>query len=70
MSLLTPVCKSVACSDMLERMATAEQREQGLDIADFLLMTETKQMLLAQMMRRNPALKQLVECFDLQIVED
>ena len=68
--MLRGICRSVTVSLLLEQQATDEQREQGLDIADFLLMTETKQMLLAQMMRRNPALKQLVECFDLQIVED
>ena len=35
--MLSGICKSVSVSDMLEQIATEEQRSQGLDIADFFL---------------------------------
>ena len=42
----------------------------GLDIADFLLMQETKQMLLARMIELNPVLQKLIDALELEIVED
>jgi len=36
---LQHICRNVYISDYLERYATAEERAQGLDIADFLLKT-------------------------------
>jgi len=39
--MLEAVCRRVTCSDLLEKMATDEQRSLGLDIADFLLMEES-----------------------------
>ena len=68
--ILDPICKSVTISDVLDQMATDEQREAGLDISDFLLMQETKQMVLARMIERNPALQQLIDDFDLELIED
>lgn len=67
---LEPICKSVTISDVLDQMATDEQREAGLDISDFLLMQETKQMVLARMIERNPALQQLIDDFDLELIDD
>ena len=57
-------------SDVLEKTATDEQREAGLDIADFLLMQEPKQMLLTRMIELNPALQILIDALELEIVED
>jgi hypothetical protein len=57
-------------SDVLEKTATDEQRMAGLDIADFLLMQETKQMLLSRMIELNPALQKLIDALELEIVED
>ena len=57
-------------SDVLEKTATDEQRMAGLDIADFLLMQETKQMFLARMIVLNPALQKLIDALELEIVED
>lgn len=57
MPLLTSVCSKVVLSDSLEQCATDEQRKNGLDIADFLLMTDTPQMILDKMIQRNPALQ-------------
>lgn len=68
--MLSIVCKNVSVSDMLERIATDEQRNHGLDIADFLLMQEAKQMILAKMIQRNPALQILIDKLQLELVED
>ena len=54
---------------MLERIATGAQREAGLDIADFLLMEDTPQMILQQMTARNPALQSLIDTFGLELVD-
>lgn len=68
-AILTPICKSVTISTVLEQMATDEQREAGLDISDFLLMQETKQMILQRMIERNPALQLLIDKLQLELVE-
>lgn len=67
--MLQSICKRATCSDLLEKMATDEQREAGLDIADFLLMEDTPQMILAKMIERNPALQTLIDTFDLELVD-
>ena len=67
---LLGICRSVTVNRLLEQHATDEQREQGLDIADFLLMTETKQMILARMIRKYPSLQLLIDTLDLELVED
>lgn len=68
--MLTRICHSVSVSDMLEQMATDEQRSQGLDIADFLLMEDTSQMILQKMINRNPCLQTLIDTFGLVLVEE
>ena len=67
--LLKSICRRATCSDLLERIATNEQRSQGLDIADFLLMEDTPQMILQQMIKRNPALQSLIDTFGLELVD-
>lgn len=54
--------------EQLEQMATDEQREQGLDIADYLIAEQTPHGILEQMMQRNPALRQLVDALQQEIV--
>ena len=66
---LKPICKSVTISDVLERIATDEQRKAGLDISDFLLLEPTKQQILQQMIERNPALQLLIDILQLELVE-
>lgn len=68
-AMLHSICKRVTCSALLENMATDRQREAGLDIADFLLMEDTPQMVLARMVERNPALRLLIDELDLALVE-
>ena len=68
-SMLANVCRSVSVSTVLEDMATDEQRARGLDIADFLLMEDTPQMILQRMIERNPALQNLIDTFDLELVD-
>ena len=67
--MLQSVCKSATCSGLLEKMATDEQRSRGLDIADFLLMEDTPQMILARMIQRNPALQTFIDTFGLELVD-
>lgn len=67
--MLETICRRVTCSDLLEKMATDEQRSRGLDIADFLLMEDTPQMILARMIQRNPALQTFIDTFGLELVD-
>ena len=67
--MLEPVCRRATCSDLLERIATDVQRSQGLDIADFLLMEDTPQMILAKMIERNPMLQTFIDTFGLELVD-
>ena len=68
--MLYKVCRSVSVNDILETMATDEQRSQGLDIADFLLMEATPQMILQKMIDRNPALQTLIDELRLELVQE
>lgn len=68
--LLKPICHQVIMSDVIEKIATDEQRQAGLDVADFFLMKPTSHEILADMIRRNPAVKLLVDTFDLVICDD
>ena len=58
----------VSLFDFMERNATKEESDAGYDIADFLLREETKEAILNRLITLNPALKTLVETFDLQLV--
>ncbi|MFI3294219.1 MAG: DUF6371 domain-containing protein [Rikenellaceae bacterium] len=53
--------------DTLEKMATTEQREEGYDIADFLLDGNSPQLLLGKMIAKNPLLQTLIDRFDLEL---
>lgn len=68
-SLLSAICKRVIVSDVLERMATDEQRSLGLDVADFFLSVPSKRQILQRMIERNPALQLLIDEFGLALVE-
>ena len=67
--MLSGICKSVTVSDMLEQIATEEQRKQGLDIADFFLFSPTKRQMLQLMIEKNPAVQLLIDEFGLELVE-
>lgn len=58
----------VTLFEKLEQMATDEERAQGLDIADYLIAEQTPHGILEQMMQRNPALRQLVESLQMELV--
>ena len=68
--MLDKVCRSVSVNDILETIATEEQRSQGLDIADFLLMEDTPQMTLQKMIDCNPALQTLIDELGLVLVDE
>ena len=69
-SILRPICRSVSVSSVLEDVATDEQRKQGLDIADFLLMKDTPQMILQRMIDKNPVWQRLIDELDLVLVDE
>lgn len=58
----------VTLFDKLELTATDEERAQGLDIADYLISEQTPHGILEQRMQRNPALRQLVESLQMELV--
>ena len=68
--LLQSVCKRVVISNILEDNATDEQKTKGLDIADFLLMTETPQMALQRLIKQHPPLQHLIDSLGLVLVEE
>ncbi|WP_286156422.1 MULTISPECIES: DUF6371 domain-containing protein [Bacteroidales] len=68
-SLLLGICKKVSVSDILERIATDEHRNKGLDIADFFLFSPSKRQILQQMIQRNPALQLLIDELGLELIE-
>ena len=68
--LLQSVCKRVVISNILEDNATEEQKANGLDIADFLLMTETPQMALQRLIKQHPPLQHLIDSLGLVLVEE
>lgn len=70
LSALRRVCRNVIISNYLNQVATDEQRRQGLDLADYLLLEPTPHMLWHNMQQRNPALRQLQEQLGLQLIED
>lgn len=51
-------------------MATDERHARGLDIADFLLMKGTPQMILQRMIDRNPVLQTLINELGLELIEE
>lgn len=69
MPMLFGIYKSVSVSDMLEQIATEEQRNQGLDIADFFLFSPTKRQMLQLMIEKNPAVQLLIDEFGLELIE-
>lgn len=66
--LLSGICSKVVLSELLEENATEEQRRNGLDIADFLLMCDTPYTILQKMIQRNPNLQILIDKLQLELV--
>ena len=60
----------VVISNILEDNATEEQKANGLDIADFLLMTETPHMALQRLIKQHPPLQRLIDSLGLVLVEE
>lgn len=54
--------------DYLEANASEVERKEGYDIADYLLKVKPDEAVLQQMIRRNPALKILIDALDLKLV--
>lgn len=69
-AMLRSSCEKVVISQHIEQTATDEQRAKGLDLADFLLTTDTPTTILQKMINRHPCLKILVDGLHLEVVED
>ena len=54
--------------DYLEANASEAERKKGYDIADYLLKVKPDEAVLLQMIKRNPALKILIDALDLKLV--
>ena len=52
----------------LENNASESERKEGYDIADYLLKVKPDEAILQQMIRKNPALKTLIDALDLRLV--
>lgn len=68
MTIFNELGIKVTLFDKLEQMATDEERAQGLDIADYLIAEQTPYGILEQMMQQNPALRQLIESLQMELV--
>lgn len=58
----------VSLFDQLENLANDEERQDGLDIADYLLRMESDQAVLQSMVKRYPQLQMLIDTLDLELV--
>jgi hypothetical protein len=56
--------------DYLERNASAQQRTEGYDIADFLLQIQPRKSNLQMMINKNPLLKKLIDHFNLALEQN
>ena len=54
-------------SEYLEENANEVERGNGYDIADYLIKVKSGEAVLQSMTRKNPALKLLIETFDLEL---
>ena len=59
----------VVISDYLEKNATEDERQDGYDIADYLLKLKTGEAVLQSMIRKNPVLQKLVDALDLEVID-
>ena len=68
MELMQRLGIEVSLYDFMENNATDEEREAGYDIADYLLLAETKEFVISWMIARNPLLETLISTLDLEVV--
>lgn len=68
-AMLRTICDKVVVSQHIEQAATDEQRTKGLDLADFLLMTDTPTTILQKIIHRHPCLKTLINTLELELVD-
>ncbi len=67
-SMMEAVGIDVSLFDQLENLANDDERQNGLDIADYLLRMESDQAVLQSMIRRYPQLQTLIDTLDLELV--
>lgn len=69
-ALFSAIGCHVSTSDFLERNATEDQREKGLDLGDFLLFEKTQHQLLHEIISSNPAIQDLINQMELEFADD
>ena len=67
--ILTRICSRVVVSDMLEQIATEEERSKGLDISDYYLFSPFKHQILQMMIEKNPLLQNLIDALGLELID-
>ena len=67
--ILTRICSRVVVSDMLEQIATEEERSKGLDISDYYLFSPSKHQILQMMIEKNPLLQNLIDALGLELID-
>lgn len=66
--LMESIGIEVSLFDSLEKLANDEDRQNGLDLADYLLRMESDQAVLQSMIRMYPALQALIDALELKLV--
>lgn len=67
--ILTRICNRVVVSDLLEQIATEEERSKGLDISDYYLFSPSKYQILQMMIKKNPLLQNLIDVLGLELID-
>lgn len=57
----------ITVSNLLDTIASNDERHDGLDLADYLLKTDPIESPIKRLIRKNPNIKTLIECLDLQL---
>ena len=57
----------ITVSNLLDTVASDDEHSDGLDLADLLLKTDPIQSPIRRMIKKNPNIKTLIECLDLQL---
>ena len=60
---------NVILSDYLGQHASAEEKENGYDIADYLIKEKSGEAILQSMCQKNPSLKKMIALLNLELVD-
>ena len=60
---------NVILSDYLGQHASAEEKENGYDIADYLIKEKSGEAILQYMCQKNPVLQKMIDLFKLELID-